>query len=162
MLAGANQPSEKDSGILTSEALAELNLDGMDMAVLSACRTGLGEAAVGEGVFGLQRAFHIAGAKNVVASLWTVDDDGAAALMNLFYLHLWDKGEPPLEALHNAELQLYRNPEAITALAQGPRSPDWKATIKVVTAPLADPKSAPKRPAAVRDWAAFVLSGAGK
>ncbi len=166
VLAGANQPSETDSGILTGEAVAGLNLDDMDLAVLSACQTGLGEAATGEGVFGLQRAFHIGGARNVVASLWTVDDDGTAALMNLFYYHLWEgkdgKGEPPLEALHNAELELYRNPEAIPVLAQGTRSPDWKHTILVVATPPADPKAPPKRAAAVKDWAAFVLSGAGR
>ncbi len=163
VLAGANQPTEKDSGILTAEVVAGLNLDHMDLAVLSACQTGLGEASAGEGVFGLQRAFHVAGARNVVASLWTVDDDGAAALMNLFYKHLWEgKGEPPLQALHDAELELYRNPEAIPVLARGPRSPDWNHTIQDVTKPPADPKAAPKRPAAVKDWAAFVLSGAGR
>ncbi len=52
---GHNQPTDADAGILTGEAVAGLNLDGMDLAVLSACQTGLGEAATGEGVFGLQR-----------------------------------------------------------------------------------------------------------
>ena len=55
VLAGANQPTDADSGVLSGEAVAGLNLDGMDLAVLSACQTGLGEAAAGEGVFGLQR-----------------------------------------------------------------------------------------------------------
>ncbi len=162
VLAGANQPTDKDTGLLTGEAIAGLDLDNMDLAVLSACRTGLGEQSAGEGVFGLQRAFHIAGAKNVVASLWTVDDDATAALMNLFYYHLWEKGEPPLEALHHAQLELYRNPLALSSLAKGRGAADWDDAVKVVTKPPSDPKGSPKRPAAVRDWAAFVLSGAGR
>jgi len=162
VLAGANQPTDADSGVLSAETVAGLNLDDMDLAVLSACQTGLGEAATGEGVFGLQRAFHIAGAKNVVASLWTVDDDATAALMNLFYHHLWEKGETPLEALHHAQLELYRNPSSIPTLARGVRAGDFSETVQVVTKPPADPKAPPKRAAAVKDWAAFVLSGAGR
>jgi CHAT domain-containing protein len=60
---------QEDGGILTAEASAGLRLDGPDLAVLSACAKGLGEVADGEGVFGLQHAFHIAGCKNVIASL---------------------------------------------------------------------------------------------
>ena len=162
VLAGANQPTDTDTSLLTGEAIAGLDLDGMDLAVLSACRTGLGEQSAGEGVFGLQRTFHIAGARNVIASLWTVDDDATAALMNLFYYHLWEKNEPPLEALHHAQLELYRNPQALSGLAKGRGAADWDDTVRVVTKPPSDPKAAPRRPAAVRDWAAFVLSGAGR
>ena len=162
VLAGANQPTDADTGLLTGEAIAGLDLDKMDLAVLSACQTGLGEQYNGEGVFGLQRAFHIAGAKNVVASLWSVDDDATAALMNLFYYHLWEKNEPPLEALHHAQLELYRNPRALSGLAKGRGAADWDDAVKVVTKPTSDPKAAPQHPAAVRDWAAFVLSGAGR
>ncbi len=67
VLAGANQPTDADIGVLSAKAVAGLDLNGMDLAVLPACQTGLGEAALGEGVFGLQRAFHIGGARNVVA-----------------------------------------------------------------------------------------------
>jgi len=162
VLAGANQPTDADSGVLTGEAVAGLDLDGMDLAVLSACQTGLGEAAAGEGVFGLQRAFHIGGARNVVASLWKVDDEATAALMNLFYIHLWEKNEPPLTALHHAQLELYRNPQSVPVLAQGQRAVDWDETVQAVMKAPADPKETPKRPAAVKDWAAFVLSGAGR
>src|SRR5262249_55406200 len=65
VLAGANvpivDPLKDDRGILTAEAIAGLSLDKLDLAVLSACETGLGDVAGGEGVFGLQRAFHLAG-----------------------------------------------------------------------------------------------------
>src|SRR5262249_48648901 len=96
VLAGGNLQNKGggDDGILTAEAIAGLDLHRLDLAVLSACDTGLGESgefkmgpntvfgrAGGEGVFGLQRAFHIAGAHNVVASLWKVDDEATAALM---------------------------------------------------------------------------------
>jgi CHAT domain-containing protein len=162
VLAGANQPTGADGGVLTGEAVAGLDLDGMDLAVLSACQTGLGEAASGEGVFGLQRAFHIGGAKNVVASLWKVDDEATAALMNLFYYHLWEKNEPPLQALRHAQLELYRNPQGVTALAKGRGAIDFDETVKEVTKAPADAKETPKRAASVKDWAAFVLSGAGR
>src|SRR5262249_57169198 len=99
--AGANLPGKEagpDGGILTAEALAGLNLSGLELAVLSACETGLGEAADGEGVFGLQRAFHLAGTRNVVASLWKVNDDATAALIALVYHHLWRANLRPLGA----------------------------------------------------------------
>src|SRR5262249_38779105 len=116
VLAGANlqgKEASPDGGIVTAEALAGLNLVGLELAVLSACETGLGEAASGEGVFGLQRAFHLAGTRNVVASLWKVDDDATAALMALFYHQLWQENQPPLEALRRAQLALYRHPQDI-------------------------------------------------
>jgi CHAT domain-containing protein len=81
VLARANQPIEGDSGILTGEGLAELPLDGLELVVLSACETGLG-ALVGDEdeVAGLQRAFHLAGARNVAVSLWHVDDAATSSL----------------------------------------------------------------------------------
>jgi CHAT domain-containing protein len=116
VLAGANQPTKEDNGILTGEGLVELPLERLELVVLSACETGLG-AAVGreEGVAGLQRAFHLAGARNVVVSLWHVDDAATLVLMEEFYGRLWDKEKPlpPSQALRQAQLAVLRDPERV-------------------------------------------------
>src|SRR5207248_9488453 len=119
VLAGANKPETPGRGIVTGEALIDLDLSGLELAVLSACETGLGDVAGGEGTFGLQRAFHLAGARDVVASLWKVPDQSTAALMALFYRNLWEKNMPPAEALRRAQLEVYRNPGRIAELAAG-------------------------------------------
>ncbi len=71
---GTGATPSHDRDILTAEAIAGLPLKDLDLAVLSACETGLGTVAGGEGVFGLQRAFHLAGTRTVIASLWSVPD----------------------------------------------------------------------------------------
>lgn len=165
ILAGANVPREKDElglpkgdgGILTAEAIAGLDLSELELVVLSACDTGLGDVAGGEGVFGLQRGFHIAGARNVVASLWKVDDEVTAVLMKLFYRNLWQENMPPLEALRQAQLYVYRHPEQIETLA-ATRGPAFDKATKL-------PQSAKQTTTTTvraRDWAGFVLSGSGR
>ena len=83
--------------------VAELDLHQTDLVVLSACETGLGKVAGGEGILGLQRAFQVAGARTVVASLWSVDDAATGQLMVRFYQGL-KEGRRKDEALRDAML----------------------------------------------------------
>jgi CHAT domain-containing protein len=88
-LAGANQRrptrANPEDGILTAEEVSALDLDGVEWAVLSACDTGVGEIKAGEGVFGLRRAFRVAGARTIIMSLWAVEDRSARAWMRPLY-----------------------------------------------------------------------------
>jgi len=110
VFAGANiGRSGADDGVLTALEASGLNLSGTQLVVLSACETGVGEIKTGEGVFGLRRAFMIAGAETLVMSLWQVDDAATQRLMTEFYQRL-TKGEGRAEALRQAALTLQRDP----------------------------------------------------
>ncbi|MBO3460646.1 tetratricopeptide repeat protein [Aetokthonos hydrillicola Thurmond2011] len=111
-LAGANTwlnkgflPEEAEDGILTAEDVSGLDLLNTELVVLSACETGLGAVQAGEGVFGLRRAFVLAGAKTLVMSLWKVPDQQTQELMTDFYRRLL-QGEPRAEALRMAQLSM--------------------------------------------------------
>jgi CHAT domain-containing protein/Tfp pilus assembly protein PilF len=145
VLAGANkEPKEgEEDGILTALEVSEMELPKLELVVLSACETGLGRSAGGEGLLGLQRAFAVAGARTVVASLWEVDDRATQALMGEFYRVAWDPDSivSRAEALRRAQLSI---------LKEGKRRGIGKKDEKL-------PKGETRLPPLY--WAAFVLSG---
>ena len=83
-LSGEDLPDDVEDGVLTAQELSAMNLGNVDMVVMSACQSGLGETS-GEGVFGLQRGFKLAGANTLLMSLWKVDDEATKILMTEFY-----------------------------------------------------------------------------
>jgi CHAT domain-containing protein/tetratricopeptide (TPR) repeat protein len=157
-LSGANTRDSKagDDGILTAVEVADLDLERTELVVLSACETGRGEAAGGEGVLGLQRAFQLAGARNVVASLWVIDDEATVALMRVFYHKLWNDKKPAAVALREAQLTLLHHPEEIKTLAT--RGPNFG---KLMELPEGGNVRLRTTTASPRLWAAFVIAGPG-
>jgi CHAT domain-containing protein len=141
-MGGANCALDSgDDGVLSSLEVAEINLFDLELAVLSACETGMGEAAHGEGLIGLQRAFQVAGAKSVVASLWKVDDTATRELMERFYDNLWTKRLSRAEALRQAQLWMLNE----------------RGTRGLEAAETKIPEGEQRLPPYF--WAAFVLSG---
>jgi CHAT domain-containing protein len=104
---GASPASHSNDGILTALEVSRLNLVGTELVTLSACETALGDVKNGEGIFGLQRAFQVAGASAVMMSLWKVADEPTAKMMELFYQH-WIDGESKAEAFRKAR-KIIRN-----------------------------------------------------
>lgn len=130
----------RDDGILTALEVDNLDLTHLDLAVLSACETGLGTVAGGEGVLGLQRAFQNAGTQTVVCSLWVVEVSPTRALMIEFYKNFWERKLGKLESLRLAQLTVMKRFDHVAG-----RMSD-----------RLQPRSRRPPPAF---WAGFVLSG---
>ena len=165
VLAGANRAAklqglealDADDGIATAEEIGTLNLEGVELVMLSACETGLGQTAGGEGLLGLQRAFQTASARTVVASLWEVDDNATRTLMIEFYKNLWEKKLGKLQALRQAQLKMLREYDAQAGQMRG--SGMFTKVDRDKLAHAKEVKSGQSQPLSPAYWAAFVLSG---
>lgn len=103
---GKSNPNNTiEDGILTASEISNLDLRACQLVVLSACETGLGEVKGSEGVFGLQRAFKMAGVKNIIMSLWKVPDTQTAELFDIFYSECF-AGKTIHEAFQSAQYQM--------------------------------------------------------
>ena len=154
-LAGANRGAideNSDDGILTALEVASLDLQHVELAVLSACETGLGKVVRGEGVLGLQRAFHIAGAETTVASLWKVDDDATVAVMSEFYRQMWEERAGKAASLRQTQLAMLNRFDLTSSKLQ-PRG------LAVLPPEKTDSPSTGLPP---YYWAAIVISGQWK
>lgn len=110
-----------DNGILSAYEVMNMDLENSRLVVLSACETGLGEIKNGEGVYGLRRAFQVAGTQSLILSLWKVNDDITQKLMTAFYLELFN-GATIDKAFEKAQLEIK---------AQYPAPYYWGAFVKV-------------------------------
>jgi CHAT domain-containing protein len=104
-----DQQGKSQDGFLRLHDIFNLNLP-VELVVLSACETGLGKEVKGEGLVGLTRGFMYAGSRRVVVSLWSVNDAATSELMAKFYQKLLQGGQNPLQALREAQLEMWNSP----------------------------------------------------
>lgn len=97
--------SGKDNGIMTAKEVSEMNLANIRLAVLSSCMSGTGELESGEGLYGLQRAFKLAGVQSILACTGTIDDEDASLFIISFYKH-WAENVSIAQAFRKAQQEL--------------------------------------------------------
>ncbi|NUQ24377.1 MAG: CHAT domain-containing protein [Saprospiraceae bacterium] len=110
-VAGLPMPQHLEDGELTAYEVSHFLLLETKLVVLSACVSGLGETQSTEGVFGLQRAFRLAGARHVLVSLWQVDDAATTLLMQYFYHNWLNKKMDARQALRAAQQKMQQSKE---------------------------------------------------
>lgn len=155
-LKGKRLPEDVDDGILTAKEISTLDLRGLDIVVLSACQTGLGEIS-GDGVFGLQRGFKKAGANTLLMSLWKVDDNATQMLMTQFYANL-TSGKSKFESLRDAqryvreyEVEVTESDDDLTSYQRYQERKENDRKEVQLTIRKIKPYASPKY------WAAFIL-----
>ena len=107
-----------------------MSLHGTELVVLSSCNTGFGDVQLDETVQCLRRAFLLAGARSVVASLWPVQDEGMALLMSHFYAE-YQEGRDSVEALRQAKLVVLKDLRS----KQGDPRPDIWSGVTAIQSP---------------------------
>jgi CHAT domain-containing protein len=147
--AGANDDNASflDDGIMCAMEVAALDLSQTELAVLSACETGLGKTLSGEGVLGLQRAFQVAGARSTISSLWPVSDEASRLMMTRFYRNLWEKKMSKIDALRETQIWMINAARQPSAGSIDPK------TLTIDSATLPPLWHQPQF------WSPFVLSG---
>jgi CHAT domain-containing protein len=143
-----------DDGVLTALDVSGLDLYGTELVVLSACETGLGTVAQGDGIFGLKRALLLAGSRTQVLSLWKVDDHATEALMSAYYTRLL-AGKDRVAAMRQVQLDLASGTLNPTTAGDAQRG-------QVVYRPKAKAAPNPKLKGWRHPyyWAAFTVNGA--
>jgi len=159
ILSGANKAfsnevsDQVEDGVLTAYEAMNLNLDQTELVVLSACETGLGTIKNGEGVYGLQRAFTVAGAKSVLMSLWKVDDIATQELMINFYKNWLSQSStnPGTEGAKKAPVK--------SLSAQNAQNGNHSEAVSIRSAFLKAQKQMKEKYKNPFYWGAFVLFG---
>jgi CHAT domain-containing protein len=138
-----------DDGLLTADEIACLPLGGVQLAVLSACESALGESKGGEGLLGIQRAFQVAGVRSTIATLWTVDDKRTRQLMQAFYRNVLIEKQSYFDALYNAQIAMLREL----------RGADGESAVASVERGADAPPGTVASHGSPRYWAAFTFAG---
>ena len=111
VLAASPSGQSPANQFLTASEVMAMDLDQMQLVVLSACETGLGKSKAGQGIDGLVYSFHSAGVEQVVSSLWKVGDEETKELMTRFYENMWQAELSPADALRKAQRDLFQSPQ---------------------------------------------------
>jgi CHAT domain-containing protein len=120
-----------NDGNVTAEEVQTLDLRGADLVFLISCQAALGADRGGESMFGMQRAFHLAGARSVVAALWSVQVLPTSDLSTRFYDNLWNKRMTKLDALREAQLWMLRERGIDGLFVSKSTSPPTTATMRL-------------------------------